>query len=153
MHNLHGMVSLILFKTAVLAALAYLFFKSSIAGLIYLVVISAAVPAILFAYCAKCEARDQHCSHLFPGKMTRWLPSRKQEAYSKTDILATAVSLSAVIIFPQFWLWQNKALLLFFWVVSIMAAIEILLRVCPDCRNHNCVMCKKPLEEFKELRD
>ena len=143
MQNLHGIVSLILFNTAVLAALVYLFFISTIAGLIYLVLISVAVPSVLFAYCAKCEARDQYCSHVIPGKTTRWLPSRKQGPYTVVDILSTAVSLAAIIIFPQFWLWQNKTLFLFFWALAIMATIEILLRVCPDCRNHNCVMCKK----------
>ena len=150
MKNLHGIVSLILFKTAVLTALVYLFAISTVAGLIYLALISVAVPSVMFAYCAKCDARDNYCSHLFPGKATRWLPSRKPGPYSLADIFVTAVSLAAIIIFPQFWLWQNKAVLLFFWTLSVMATIEILLRVCPDCRNHNCMMCKNPIEQFRD---
>lgn len=150
MHNLHGITSLILFKVAVLAALVYLFFISTAAGLIYLVVVIVASLAVLYAYCAKCQARGNHCSHIFPGKATRWLPSRKQGAYSPADILVTGGSLALIVIFPQYWLWQNKAVLLTFWGLSIIAVAEILLRVCPACRNHNCMLCKKPIEEFRD---
>ena len=150
MKNLHGIVSLILLNTAVLAALVCLFFIFRMAGLVYLGIISVAIPSILFAYCAKCEARDQHCSHLLPGKIIRWLPTRKQGPYTAADIIVTALSLAAIIVFPQFWLWQNKAMLFIFWALVIVATIEILLRVCPNCRNQNCMMCKNPIEEFRD---
>lgn len=155
MHNLHGITSLILFKVAVVAALVYLFFTSTAAGLIYLVLVIVASLAVLYAYCAKCqarakcqtrakcEARDNHCSHIFPGKATRWLPPRKQGAYSPADILVTGGSLALIFIFPQYWLWQNKAVLSTFWGLSIIAVAEILMRVCPACRNHNCMLCRK----------
>ena len=143
MQILHGIISLILIKIAILVALVYLFFTSAAAGMIYLVLVTMASLAILFAYCAKCEARDQYCSHLFPGKATRWLPARRQGPYSPTDMLVTAGSLAVVFIFPQYWLWQNKAALFFFWAPTIIAATEILWCVCRSCRNHNCVLCRK----------
>ena len=149
MHNLHGIISLILFKVAVLAALAYLFLTSISAGLVYLMLIGIASLSVLYAYCAKCqarakcEARDHRCSHVFPGKATRFLPTRKQGPYSPADILVTGGSLASIVIFPQYWLWQNKTVLLTFWGLSVIAVGQILLRVCPTCRNHKCVMYRK----------
>ena len=143
MHNLHGILSLMLIKVAVLTTLVYLFFTSAAIGWIYLVLIIAASLTILYAYCAKCAARDHHCSHIVPGKITRWLPQRNSGPYSTLDLLATGGSLILIFIFPQYWLWQNKTVQLIFWGVTIVALAEILLRVCPDCRNQNCMLCKK----------
>jgi len=143
MHNLHGILSLMLIKVAVLTALVYLFFTSAAIGSIYLALIIAASLTIMYAYCAKCAARDHHCSHVAPGKLTRWLPQRDSGPYSTLDLLATGGSLILIFIFPQYWLWQNKTVQLIFWGVTIVALAEILLRVCPDCRNQNCMLCKK----------
>lgn len=142
MHRLHGILSMVLIIIAVLTALVHLFFTSAIIGCIYLVLGIAASLTILYAYCAKCAAREHHCSHLFPGKLTRWLPGRTPEPYRSIDLLATVGSLALIFLFPQYWLWQNKAILLVFWAVTIMALADIFLRVCRDCRNHNCMLSK-----------
>ena len=142
MRNLHGIISLILIKSAVLVALVYLFFASIAAGILYLMLVVFASAAIVFAYCAKCEAREHHCSHIVPGYVTRWLPTRRPGPYTLIDIAATGAALSILFLFPQYWLWQNKTVFFFFWALTSIALAEILLRVCPSCRNRNCLLCR-----------
>ena len=143
MRNLHGLCSIIIVAAAVLAALLVIYQRSTGAAVIYLVLVAIASLAILYAYCAKCEARDQRCSHVFPGKLTRWLPQRKAGPYRSMDMLVTGGALAAVFIFPQYWLWHNKVALAVFWGFTIVALLEILLHVCPHCQNRNCMLCQK----------
>lgn len=142
MQPLHGILSLMLITIAVMAALVYLFFTSTTVGSIYLILVLTASLSILYAYCAKCTTRDRHCGHIFPGKLTRWLPQRQSGPYSFVDLLVTAGSLTLIFLFPQYWLLHNQALLFVFWGLTIVALAEILLRVCRDCRNQNCMLCK-----------
>lgn len=140
MQKWHGVVSLICFEAAVLVALAFLFYISTLAGWIYVGLSGLASLAVLYAYCAKCNVRDHSCSHVFPGKAASRLPSRKQGPYSLADLFSTGGALAFIVIFPQYWLWQNKAVFVFFWGLIIIAVAQIRWRVCPDCRNLNCVM-------------
>ena len=150
MRNSHGLISLALIGIAVLAALAVIYRRSPALAAIYLALAAIASLAILYSYCAKCEGRDQHCGHVFPGKLTRWLPQRKAGAYRLTDLLVTGGSLALIFFLPQYWIWQNKAVLAIFWGLTGVALSEILLRVCPDCRNSNCMLCQKnKIQEFR----
>jgi hypothetical protein len=156
MQTLHGIVSLTWFTIAVLAALACLLSISTPAGLIYLILVGLASLAVLYAYCAKCSVREHCCSHAFPGKAASWLPPRAQGPYSLADICGTGGALASIVIFPQYWLWQNRAVLVLFWGLIIIAVAEIRWWVCPGCRNQNCVMGRNSAlrnSGIKELRD
>jgi hypothetical protein len=156
MQKWHGVVSLIWFEAAVLAALAFLLYSSTLAGLLYLGLTGLASLVVLFAYCAKCDVRDHSCSHVFPGKIANRLPSRKPGPYSLEDICGTGGALAFIVFFPQYWLWQNRAVFVFFWGLIIIAVAQIRWRVCPGCRNQNCVMGKNSAlrnSGIKELRD
>ncbi len=108
--NLHGIFSLILVLAAAVMALLYLLSLSPVLGIVYLGIIILANPVVLYAYCAKCLCREDACSHVFPGKLTRLLPARKQGSYKFADYFWTALSLLALFGFPIPWLWQSKML-------------------------------------------
>lgn len=140
-NKFHGVCSLILILSAVLIALIYLLSQSPVLGLAYLGIMILANPIVLYAYCAKCLCRDDACSHVFPGKLTRLLPSRKQGPYTRMDYFWTSLSLIALFGFPVAWLWQNRLLFFGYWILLGVGLAEILLFVCRTCRNENCLMC------------
>ena len=137
----HGVVSLLLIFAAVIVALIYMLSLAINLGLVYLAIIVTANPIDLYASCAKCLCREDACSHVLPGKLTRLLPARKQGPYTNGDYFWTGVSLIALLGFPQVWLWQNKTLFFVFWILLVVGLIEILFLVCPRCRNENCPNC------------
>ena len=139
--NFHGVFSLILIFASVLIALAYMLNVSLGWGLIYLGLIILGNPIVLYAYCAKCLCRDDKCSHVFPGKLTRLIPPRKQGPYTLMDYFWTALSLIALFGFPIPWLWHSNVLFFGYWLLLLIGLAEILFFVCHTCRNENCRMC------------
>jgi hypothetical protein len=139
--NFHGVFSLISILASVAIALFYLLSLSPGWGLAYLGVILLANPLVLYAYCAKCLCRDDACSHVLPGKLTRWLPARKQAPYTRMDYFWTALPLMVLFCFPIPWLWQSKALLLGYLLLLLIGFAEILFFVCRTCHNKNCPIC------------
>ena len=137
----HGAFSLLLILAAVVIALVYMLDVSPGWGFCYIAVIIIANPIVLYSYCAKCLCREDACSHVIPGKLTRLLPARKQGPYSFRDYSATAMSLAALVGFPQFWLWRSKGLWILFWILITIGLVEILFFVCRSCRNANCPNC------------
>ena len=137
----HGAFSLILILISVVIALGYMLINSMGWGIVYLGTIVVANPIVLYSYCAKCLGREDACSHIIPGKLTRLLPIRKQGPYSFWDYFATALSLTALLGFPQFWLWQSKGIFTLFWILVTIGLVEILFFVCRTCRNANCPNC------------
>ncbi len=140
-NNFHGVFSLILILASVVIALSYMLIVSLGWGLAFLGIIILANPIVLYAYCAKCLCRDDACSHVFPGKLTRLLPSRKQGPYMLMDYFWTALSLMALFGFPLPWLWRSKVLFFGYWLLLLIGLAEILFFVCRSCRNANCPMC------------
>ena len=140
-HKFHGVFSLLLFVLALAVALTTLLRQSVWLGLLYLAITGISAYGILFAYCCKCRVRHNNCSHVFPGRLTRFLPQRKQEPYSFWDIAGTALFLGVIILFPQYWLLQETMAMILFWLLVILAVAEILLFVCSRCENKQCLMC------------
>ena len=136
----HGVFSLILIIISVVIALIYLFQNSTGRGLAYLSIIIITNPIVLYSYCAKCLCREDACSHVLPGKLTRLLPARKPGPYSQMDFFSTAISLTVLFGFPQAWLWKNLAIFIAFWILLIVGLVEILFFVCRTCSNDNCPM-------------
>ena len=137
----HGVFSLLLILVAIIMALVYLWGQSVVMGLTYLAITLMAPPTVLYAYCAKCICRSDSCSHVFPGKLTRLLPARREGPYMLSDYFWTAVPLILLFAFPQYWLWQNKTLLIVFWLFLLAALMEVLLFVCRGCGNESCPIC------------
>jgi len=140
-NKFHGLFSLTLFATATVVALIALSIHSIQLTVLYLVVIGLSFTGVLYAYCSKCIVRSENCSHVLPGKLTRLLPDRKQGPYTFKDIGGTAAGLAAIVLFPQYWLIQNKPAFIIFWFLVVVAVAEILTRVCRQCQNTRCLMC------------
>jgi len=140
-NKFHGVFSLISIVISVVIALAYMLSNSLGWGLVYLGIIVLANPIVLYSYCAKCLCREDACSHVIPGKLTRLLRVNRQGPYSFWDYFATAISLTVLFGFPQIWLWQNLVIFLLFWFFLLAGLIEILLFVCRACSNTNCPNC------------
>jgi len=140
-NKFHGVLSLLLILASVIIAIGYMLGKSINWGLVYLGIVVLANPMVLYSYCAKCLCREDACSHVIPGWLTRLLPTRKAGPYSFMDYLGTALPLVALFGFPQIWLWQSKGLLILFWILVTIGLVEILLFVCRTCRNANCPNC------------
>ena len=141
----HGVFSLILILASAVMALTYMLSKSIGLGIVYLGIIMLANPIVLYSYCAKCICREAACSHVIPGKLTRFLPPRKQGPYTFWDYFGTAISLIVLFGFPQFWLWQSKSMLICFWILLFVGILEIFFFVCRACSNTNCPNCRLSL--------
>jgi hypothetical protein len=139
--NFHGVFSLILLLASVVMALSYILILSLGWGLAYLGIIMLANPIVLYAYCTKCLCREDACSHVFPGRLTRLLPARKQGPYTFSDYFWTGICLMVLFAFPIPWLWQSKMVLFGYWLLLIIGLAEILFLVCRTCRNENCPVC------------
>lgn len=111
---------------------------SLISAVLYIAIILIFTSLIIYSFCAKCDCRLESCSHVFPGKMTKLFPDRKQTKYSNLDRFITSLSLVFILIFPQLWLWKIKFLFILFWVLFLAAVAEILLFVCKNCNNQKC---------------
>ena len=137
----HGIFSLLLILAAVVIAIVYLLGNFRGWGLVYLGIIALSNPLILYSYCAKCLCREDACGHVIPGKLTRLLPVRRPGPYSFWDYFVTALSLAALLGFPQIWLWRSKGLFILFWILVTVGLVEILFFVCRTCRNTSCPNC------------
>jgi len=144
-NKFHGVVSLLLLFLAIFVALRSLSNHSLWLALLYLVMVGLSSCGILYAYCTKCSARLDNCSHLYPGKLTRLLPQREQGPYAFWDVAGTALLLGLIILFPQYWLIKQAAGLILFWALVIVAVADILVFVCPRCNNKACLMCPSRL--------
>ena len=142
-HTFHGVFSLLLFVVAIAVALIALWQQSSWLGLFYLGTCALSACGILYAYCVKCSVRLDNCSHVFPGKLTRKFPRRKQGPYTVSDVAGTVLFLGLILLFPQYWLLKHAPALILFWALVIAAVAEILVFVCPRCANSQCMMCPK----------
>ena len=134
----HGVFSLILIFFSIVIGLLVIMNKSLSMGLLYIVIIFVSPVIIVYSFCSKCICRLDSCGHILPGKLSKLLPSRKQNNYTMLDILGATVSLTVLIIFPQFWLWENKIFLIIFWLLLFIALVEIMLFVCRNCNNEKC---------------
>jgi hypothetical protein len=137
----HGVFSLLLILAAVVIGAGYLLGNFTGWGLVYVGIIVLANPLVLYSYCAKCPGREDACSHVIPGKLTRLLPTRRQAPYTFWDYFATALALAVLLGFPQIWLWRSTGLWVLFWILTTVGLVEILFFVCRTCRNANCPNC------------
>ncbi len=132
----HGVTSVVFAAVAIVIAVITAFRASVGSGVVYLAICAAASLTIIYAYCAKCPCKE-HCAHVLPGKAAM-LFDRQPGPYTATEIAALVLALLLLIVPPQFWLWQNTGLLVAFWVLFAIAAIQARGFVCPACDNTHC---------------
>jgi len=139
----HGLLMLSLLGSASVVGLVSIALDSLAMGFLYLVIVCAALLTIVYCFCGKCLCRLDACVCIFPGKLSRYLPERKGTSYTFWDIAAVFVSLSAIALFPQYWLIKRVILLIIFWLLFLGAHAEIMLVVCRRCANKRCPMYKR----------
>lgn len=146
-NKFHGVFSLSLILFSIMIGLLSTLNESLMMGLLYIAIILISPPIVIYSFCSKCICRLDSCGHIFPGKLSKLFPSRKQGNYTFRDILGAAVPLTALLVFPQFWLWKNKIFLIIFWSLFLIALVEIKLFVCSRCKNDKCpVYVKKKID-------
>lgn len=142
-NRFHGVLMLSLLGSACVVGLVAISLESLALALLYLVVVALALLTIVYCFCGKCLCRLDACVSIFPGKLTQLLPERKGTSYTVWDIGAIFVSLSAIALFPQYWLFKRVILLVLFWLLFLGAHAEIMLVVCRRCGNERCPMFKR----------
>lgn len=149
-YRYHGLTSMVLFTIAVFIAMAAIARYSwpAVAGFVAVNIVSTL--GIAFFYCARCTCRRHHCSHVLIGKVADWLPARRQAPYAVTDYLGMFLSAGIVFLYPLPWLWRQPAYLAAFLLIGLLATTEILLAVCPSCRNTNCPVARWKTRERAE---
>jgi len=139
----HGVTSLLLESLAIVIGFAAVWQAHKVAGMMYAVLILAAVPLILYAYCSKCEIRLSGCRHVIPGQLTRLLPARDDGPYRVKDYAGLGLPIAILVLFPQPWLRDKLTLLILFWLCLVGGVVQILLQVCRGCGNQKCILCKR----------
>lgn len=137
-NKIHGVISLLLLAAAIGAALLITFNISKSAGLIYSAITITGSFAIIYSFCTKCPCKNKNCGHVFPGMLTKLLPDRNPGKYTKLEVGIVVLSLTAIIVFPQYFLWSNNSALFIFWTLIIIGVIEIRTYVCNACGNQYC---------------
>ncbi len=134
----HGLTSLgLIFLAVVLAALA-MFMTSWLLGVSYLVAGAVGLVGVLYAYCAKCPCHT-HCGHIIPGKIVAALfPARQPGPYTPAELIILVVGLLLLLGLPQFWLWHYMEFFIVFWLLTVIALLQIRTVVCRACDNIYC---------------
>ena len=107
-------------------------------GTLYIVLMGLSFVAVAYAWCAKCPCRSEACTHIWVGKLTRFLPQREPGEYTMGDWVGQAVYFAGLHFLPQYWLWQDKALFVLFWGLALAAFLVGPLCACKGCPNEHC---------------
>lgn len=136
----HGVISLGILDITMVIAIYAISKLNVVFGLIYFVSSISAFTLIIAIFCTKCNS-NHNCSHVYPGRLTRFFKDKRKEAYTTSDYLITAMALAFVFLAPQYWLWQSLTLFIAYWCLSIAAVVIINRKVCNSCKNKKCAMC------------
>lgn len=136
----HGVVSLFLIFGAVVVAFVGVSASSPVNALIYGAACVMGAGIMVFSYCSKCACNVKGCGHVLPGKLARLLPARKPGKYCLWDYLGVVFPLGFILVFPQFWLKETPFLWGLFWILVVLAFMEIIIYVCRGCANTNCAL-------------
>jgi hypothetical protein len=142
-YKIPGLTSIILFFIAIGIAAVDLFTVSISLGIVNIVLLPLIFLNVFYWYCRKCpHIMNGTCRHVILGKITHGLFNAVAPAkYSFKEIIFTLLPLIILIIFPQYWLFQNKYLFIAFWIFMLVAVIIVRTGVCTGCKNTNCAFC------------
>lgn len=134
-----GFIGLLMLIAAVLVGTFGIFPSSILAAGAYIVGSIAVFLVFVYAYCAKCPARD-NCTHVIQGMLTRCMPGRRPGAYTLGDLLGLVVFFGFIALFPQYWLIKNPTLMLLFWALFLGNLAITYFMCCKGCGNKNCML-------------
>jgi hypothetical protein len=139
-YRIPGLASIILGFTAVGIAIYQLFKNSIILGIVYTICFIVFFIITLYYYCRKCpHIKDNSCRRVLFGWATgRLFKPVKPAPYKPHEKLAQYFNMFVYIIFPQYWLFQDKFLFIIFWVLMILSVVIQLIAICPGCKNAFC---------------
>lgn len=137
MRRQHGVWSLVLVFVAIMIGAVSIKQSSIFIALVYIGLSLVSLVIVIYSFCSKCPCRHD-CGHVLPGKLTELLPKRVQGPYEKLDYFGVSLPFLFIIGFPQFWLVAQLQLIVTFWVLLIIAVIEITKKVCKGCGNKLC---------------
>ncbi len=136
--KIHGVVSLFLFGIALTIGFISILLNNLNIAVLYLFILFISSFIICYFYCLKCPCRLDNCGHIFPGKLTRIFKSKKSKGYTFIDYFLVGIVLLLLIGIPQYWVFQKTTLFFIFWILLLIALIEIRLFVCRRCSNVFC---------------
>jgi len=142
MKNLpHGIISLIFAGIAIFMGIVAVFADNMLVAILYVIANLLGFLIIVYSFCTKCAGRTK-CGHIILGKITKFLPSREQSNYTFFDYAGVVVPFLFIVVFPQFYLIKHIWMLVLFWILMLIAVVEINKYVCTACVNSKCPMCK-----------
>ncbi len=140
--KIHGIISLFIFSgTTILSYISINKFSTTFA-LLYLLIVNFSFFIIVYSYCTKCKCHKNNCMHIIPGLITKILPKRKTGKYLLRDYAGVFIPFVLIISIPQYWLIKNMLLFILYWLLFIIAIVEINRIICKKCENYYCLLCK-----------
>jgi hypothetical protein len=142
-YKVPGLSSIISMLIALAIALFQLFTFSILFGAFYAILIPIVFLNLIYWYCRKCpHTSDGTCRHVIFGRITKMLfGATNQDNYTFKEIIFALFPLVMLVAAPQYWLFQNKYLIIIFWGLMLLAGVIVRTGVCSGCRNTNCTFC------------
>ena len=135
----YGVIGMVMVIAAILVGLYGILQYSVPAAGIYLVGSIAVFLIFVYAFCAKCPARDT-CNHILQGMLTHCMPGRTTGPYSRSDLLGLLLFFGFVALFPQYWLIRNLMLMGVFWILFLGNLVITHFGCCKGCGNIYCML-------------
>ena len=116
-----------------------MFLGGAIHGILYLVCCGVAGIVILNCFCAHCPYPDQYKTCLaMPPSLPRRLARLKPGPLSSGERVAFVTALAALILIPQYWLWQRLPLMIVYWLFCLPTCFVFPFYFCKRCRFAHC---------------
>ncbi|MBN1398061.1 MAG: hypothetical protein JXA06_08540 [Bacteroidetes bacterium] len=142
-YKIPGLLSIGIMFIALAIAGYQLFMSSALIGILYALLLPVVFLNLLYFYCRKCpHVPDNSCRHVIFGPIVKKLYKLEEPSpYKISELFLALFPFILFILFPQYWLFQNKLLLTVFWILMIISGLIILFGVCRECRNTHCPGC------------
>ena len=141
-NKINGIGSFVLIQIGAFIGLYVMALSSMVMAVIYGGILVGALGLILYSFCAKCPCKEKGCGHYFPGKLTKFFPDRRPGPYTSWEYGVTFCGVLLIIATPQYWLFQYPVAAGLFWLLIVIALVQINLTVCKSCENGYCAMNK-----------
>ncbi len=139
----HGKLSIALVGVALLLGLIALIRVKSAVTIIYVILLFVSPFSIAYFYCRNCPNCGDQCPHVLFGRIAALFGAKNPTAYKPVEVIFALLPFACAVIIAQFGLVHRMGLLVSFWVLFLIALIEILLEVCPTCTNEMCALYKR----------
>lgn len=147
-YKVPGLTSILIALAALILAAWRLFAVSLWLGAGFTLAAIAGGLIMLRTYCRKCPhlARGT-CRHVLPGWIVGNLfHPRPPGPYSFRELLIAFFPVVMIMAFPQYWLFQHKAVFFAFWGLMAVAVVIVRMGVCPVCENGHCIMARSGID-------